>query len=150
MAHVRGHRAVYDEWAAAGAAGWSFDDLLPYFKRSERADGRDPALRGTDGPIRVGPGAIGSPQLLMLSGIGPARQLRALGIDVVADIAAIGANLQDHTMILASYARVRGIIGLRVADASVMPGITNAHPNATVLAIAERAADLIRAGRREG
>ena len=42
--------------------------------------------------------------------------------------------------------RVRGITGLRVADASVMPVIPNAHPAATVLAIAERAADLI-AGR---
>ena len=39
--------------------------------------------------------------------------------------------------------RVRGITGLRVADASVMPVIPNAHLNATVLAIAEKAADLI-------
>jgi choline dehydrogenase-like flavoprotein len=39
--------------------------------------------------------------------------------------------------------QVRGVAGLRVADASVMPVIPNAHPNATVLAIAERAADLI-------
>jgi choline dehydrogenase len=39
--------------------------------------------------------------------------------------------------------KVRGVAGLRVADASIMPAITNAHPNATVLAIAERAADLI-------
>lgn len=38
---------------------------------------------------------------------------------------------------------VRGISGLRVADASVMPVIPNAHLNATVLAIAEKAADLI-------
>src|SRR5207244_2587310 len=51
MAHVRGHRAVYDGWAA-GAIGWGFADLLPYFRRSEHADG-DPALRGTSGPIRV-------------------------------------------------------------------------------------------------
>ena len=39
--------------------------------------------------------------------------------------------------------RVRGVAGLRVADASVMPVLPNAHPNATVLAIAERAAELL-------
>jgi choline dehydrogenase len=39
--------------------------------------------------------------------------------------------------------QVRGVTGLRVVDASVMPVIPNAHPNATVLAIAERAAELI-------
>ena len=42
--------------------------------------------------------------------------------------------------------RVHGVAGLRVADASVMPAIPNAHPNATVLAIAERAAELIAGG----
>jgi len=209
MAHVRGHRAIYDGWAASGAPGWSFADLLPYFRRTERADGRDPVLRGSAGPIRVAPaadrhpaarafydsliamghpvtedlsgpdqdgvtwldlaistgervssadaylrpamdrpnlvvqadclvtrlnvrvgrctgvsyirdgagqaaaasgevilaaGAIGSPQLLMLSGIGPAGHLRDLGIDPVADIAAVGQNLQDHPMAMASYA----------------------------------------------
>ncbi|HEY7433098.1 MAG TPA: GMC family oxidoreductase N-terminal domain-containing protein, partial [Streptosporangiaceae bacterium] len=210
MAHVRGHRAVYDGWAAAGAPGWGFADLLPCFQRSERADGRDPALRGTSGPVRVAPaaagrhpvarafaralaeaghpvtddlsgrnqegvawvdlaiadgervssadaylrpvlarpnltvetgclarrldvshgrctgvsylrdgapeqaraaaevilcaGAIGSPQLLLLSGIGPAQQLRARGIDLVADMAEVGENLQDHPIILVSYA----------------------------------------------
>ena len=205
MAHVRGHRALYDGWPE----GWRFADLLPHFRRSERADGRDPALRGTGGPIRVTPvtrphpvarafvtalaeagyprtddlsgrvqegvawadlamadglrvsaadaylspaldrpnltvlpdcmvtelhvehgrctgvgyvragvretpraaaevvlsaGAIGSPQLLMLSGIGPAGQLRGLGIEPVADLPGVGANLQDHPVILASYA----------------------------------------------
>ena len=55
MAHVRGHRAVYDGWAAGGAAGWGYADLLPYFRRSEHAGGRDPALRGTSGPVRVAP-----------------------------------------------------------------------------------------------
>jgi choline dehydrogenase len=210
MAHMRGHRAVYDGWAAAGAVGWGFADLLPYFRRSEHADG-DPALRGTSGPVRVAPvpepdrhpvarafagalaglgcpatddlsgprqegvawadlaisggqrvspadaylrpvvhrpnlvvqarclvtrlhvrhgrcaavsylrdgaparaytvgevivcaRAVGSPQLLMLSGIGPAGPLRALGIDPVADIPGVGGNLQDHPIVMASYA----------------------------------------------
>ena len=207
MAHVRGHRAVYDGWAAVGAEGWGFAGLLPYFRRSENADGRDRQLRGTDGPVQVGPasvrhpiarafaealaaagcpvtddlsgqrqegvawidlaiasgerassadaylrpvlsrpnlaveteclvtgldfqrrrctgvrylrsgvparaeaaaevilsaGAIGTPQLLMLSGIGPARQLRSLGIEVVADVAGVGDNLQDHPVVLVS------------------------------------------------
>ncbi len=213
MVHVRGHRAVYDGWAAAGATGWGFADLLPYFKRSERTQGRDQALRGTDGAVRVGPagadrhpvaqaffgaladagypstddlsgrrqegaawidlaiadgqrvssadaylrpaasrgnlvvqadclvtrlrvtgqgrctgvtyvrggtqdqaevgpsgevivcaGAIGSPRLLLLSGIGPAAHLRTLGIEPVAEVPGVGANLQDHPIILASYA----------------------------------------------
>jgi choline dehydrogenase len=211
LAHVRGHRTVYDSWAAGGAAGWGFPDLLPYFRRSERAEDRDPKLRGTDGPVRVGPvpegerhpvaiafaaalrgagypaaedlsgamqegigwvdlavadgeracsaeaylrpmagrpnlelavgclvtglqvrrgqctgvsfvrggapasaraasevivcaGAVGSPQLLLLSGIGPARQLRTLGIDAVADVPGVGQNLQDHPVVLVSYA----------------------------------------------
>jgi choline dehydrogenase-like flavoprotein len=55
MAHVRGHPAVYDSWAAAGAAGWGHADLLPYFRRSEHAAGRDPALRGAAGPVRIAP-----------------------------------------------------------------------------------------------
>jgi choline dehydrogenase len=208
MAHVRGHPALYDRWPE----GWRFADLLPYFRRSERADGRDPALRGTDGPVRVTPvspaagphpaasafvaaltaaghprtddlngrrpegvawadlaladgkrvsaadaylrpaldrpnltvltdclvtrlhvergrcrgvgyvragnrqavragsevvlaaGAIGSPQLLMLSGIGPPAHLRDVGIETVHGLPGVGANLQDHPVILASYA----------------------------------------------
>jgi choline dehydrogenase len=211
MAHVRGHRSVYDDWAAAGAKGWSFADLLPYFRRSESAAGGDPDLRGQDGPIKVAPvpeacrhpvaaafaaaltvsgwpatddlsgpdqegvcwvdlaiadaervssadgylrpmlgkpnlvvqpdclvtgltvsrgrctavsylcggepaeancagevvlcaGAIGSPQLLMLSGVGPAGRLRSLGIDVAADLPGVGQDLQDHPIAFASYA----------------------------------------------
>ena len=211
MAHMRGHQAVYDGWAAAGATGWGYADLLPYFRRSEHADGRDPDLRGTDGPVRVAPvpetgrhpvavafaeslaqigcpvtddlsgarqegvawadlaidggqrvspadaylrparhrpnlviradclvtglqirhgrctgvrylsagapaqahtageviicaGAVGSPQLLQLSGIGPAWYLRTLAITPVADIPGVGDNLQDHPTALACYA----------------------------------------------
>ncbi|WP_326837421.1 GMC family oxidoreductase N-terminal domain-containing protein [Amycolatopsis rhabdoformis] len=59
MAHLRGHPAGYDAW---GVDGWRFDDLLPYFRRSETAAaGRDPKYRGTDGPMRVGPPPVRHP-----------------------------------------------------------------------------------------
>ncbi len=46
--------------------------------------------------VIVTAGAIGSPRLLLLSGIGPEDELKALGIDVVADLPGVGRNLQDH------------------------------------------------------
>jgi choline dehydrogenase len=49
-------------------------------------------------------GAINSPQLLLLSGIGPADQLRALGIPVVVDLPGVGQNLQDHLDVAVAYA----------------------------------------------
>ena len=48
-------------------------------------------------------GAIGSPQLMLLSGIGPRTELEALGIPVVADLEGVGGNLQDHLNIGQSY-----------------------------------------------
>jgi choline dehydrogenase len=61
MTFTRGHRSSYDSWVRAGAKGWGFDDLLPYFKRSENTEGRDPALRGVGGPLTVGPAALSNP-----------------------------------------------------------------------------------------
>ncbi len=46
MFHLRGHRANYDAWAASGAHGWSYAELLPYFMRSEQTAGRDPNATG--------------------------------------------------------------------------------------------------------
>ena len=48
-------------------------------------------------------GVIGSPQLLLLSGIGPADDLRALGLDVRADLPGVGANLHDHALATVLY-----------------------------------------------
>lgn len=53
MMFVRGHRASYSTWETVGAESWGFEDLLPYFMRSETAVGGDPALRGQSGPMRV-------------------------------------------------------------------------------------------------
>ena len=200
MVYVRGHAHDFDHWADAGASGWSYADVLPYFKRMERSHGGEQGWRGTDGPLHVQRGprtnplyaafteagrqagfeltddyngskqegfgpmeqtihkgrrwsaanaylrpalkrqnvslvngfarrvvienqratgveidvrgkiqvvkarrevivaasSINSPKLLMLSGIGPAAQLRENGIDIVADRPGVGGNLQDH------------------------------------------------------
>jgi choline dehydrogenase len=76
-------------------------------------------LRGPSGLLRVrahrevivSAGAVRSPQLLQLSGIGPARLLESLGVPVLVDRAAVGANLRDHHSVRLSQ-RVRGIVTL--------------------------------------
>ena len=208
MVYMRGHRSDYDHWAALGNAGWSFDDVLPYFKRAEHNERGADEFHGTGGPLNVmdlrspnrfGPifveagkqagfahntdfngaeqegvgmhqvthkggerfssakayitpnlarpnlkvitgahatrvlmggrraigveymqggarqqvrakrevlvsaGALLSPQLLMLSGIGPADHLKQHGVPVLLDAPGVGANLHDHVDIVQVY-----------------------------------------------
>lgn len=207
MVYIRGHKWDYDNWAELGCDGWSYDDVLPVFKRCEdNARGANP-YHGAGGPLFVmdqhwpqagslafveaaaelqlprnsdfngasqdgfglyqvtqkggerwtaarayvepardrmeiitgaltekilvengratgvviaqgwgrkrtvrargavvlSAGAFGSPQILQLSGIGPAAHLQSLGIDVVHDKAAVGADLQDHIDYVSSF-----------------------------------------------
>ena len=51
MAYVRGHRADYDRWAASGLTDWSYDKVLPYFRKQETWEGGASAYRGGDGPL---------------------------------------------------------------------------------------------------
>jgi choline dehydrogenase len=53
MIYIRGNRADYDGWAAAGCDGWGYDDVLPYFKRSEDNERGGDAFHGTGGPMSV-------------------------------------------------------------------------------------------------
>lgn len=53
MAYVRGNRGDYDRWAAGGAHGWGYDEVLPYFRRLEHWEGGANAYRGADGPLSV-------------------------------------------------------------------------------------------------
>jgi choline dehydrogenase len=219
MLFVRGNRQNFDDWAADGCPGWSYDDVLPSYQRLENWEDGATAYRGTGGPVQVtrvkgltpasegfieafarttgtkkiddyngpeqegvstfqqsvrdglrystsvaylGPdrpanlhvvtgatvsrilvgkgratgvelltaqgrttitatrevvlsaGVYGSPQLLMLSGIGPAAHLSPLGIDVVADLP-VGENLHDHLFVpitfLTASGRNRGTAG---------------------------------------
>ncbi|MEV6109697.1 FAD-dependent oxidoreductase [Streptomyces sp. NPDC051940] len=198
MLFVRGHRSNYDDWAADGCAGWSYDEVLPSFRRLEDWEGGASEVRGAGGPIKVSrqrdltpasaalveaigetlktpanddyngatqegvgvvqmssdkgvrysaskgylgkgagvrlitgataarvvveggravgvelldgrvvraarevvlsAGVVGSPQLLMLSGVGPADHLREHGIDVRSDLP-VGDNLHDHLFV---------------------------------------------------
>jgi choline dehydrogenase len=85
----RGRRAVGVRWRQAGVL------------RSARCRGE----------VVLAAGAIGSPQILMLSGIGPAEHLRAHGIDMLLDRPGVGANLQDHLQLRLIY-KVQGITTL--------------------------------------
>jgi len=63
-----------------------------------RAEGRLHTVRATREVVLSG-GAVNSPQLLMLSGIGPADHLREVGVDVVHDLPGVGGGLQDHPLV---------------------------------------------------
>jgi choline dehydrogenase-like flavoprotein len=53
MIYIRGNRADYDEWAAMGADGWGYADVLPYFRRSEDNERGADAYHGVGGPLSV-------------------------------------------------------------------------------------------------
>ncbi|MEM1236730.1 MAG: choline dehydrogenase [Pseudomonadota bacterium] len=65
MIYVRGHAKDFDHWRDSGAEGWSYADVLPYFKRMENwhdgGHGGDPEWRGTDGPLHVSRGKRDNP-----------------------------------------------------------------------------------------
>ena len=53
MVYIRGHRSDYDQWAALGNTGWSYADVLPYFKRSEDNSELNGEYHGKGGPLHV-------------------------------------------------------------------------------------------------
>ncbi|WP_371784755.1 GMC family oxidoreductase [Streptosporangium subroseum] len=121
MVFVRGHRSSYDAWVGAGAEGWGFDDLLPYLRRSEHTEGRDPVLRGVGGPLTVTPPS--SPHPVSEAALAAAAEL---GYPAAEDINAgleEGFGLAD-----------RNIVGGRrqsAADAYLLPVLH--RPNLTVV-----------------
>ncbi|MCI4664814.1 MAG: GMC family oxidoreductase N-terminal domain-containing protein [Neomegalonema sp.] len=70
------------------------------------------------GEVILAAGAIGSPQLLQLSGVGPGALLQSLGIETLLDRPAVGGNLQDHLQIRCAY-RVEGVSTLNTRSASL-------------------------------
>ena len=53
MVYIRGHRWDYDHWASLGNPGWAYDDVLPYFRKSEGNEALKDDLHGTSGPLNV-------------------------------------------------------------------------------------------------
>ena len=118
-----GTRAVGVEYRQHGPAG---------------AGGQGQPRQVRAGQVILCGGAINSPQLLQLSGVGPAGLLREHGIDAVADLPGVGENLQDHLEVYVQYAckqpvsmapalkwRNRPVIGARWLFGRTGPGATN-------------------------
>ena len=53
MVYQRGHPSDYDGWAASGAVGWAYDDVLPYFRKMQHQERGESTIHGVGGPINV-------------------------------------------------------------------------------------------------
>lgn len=73
LVYIRGQQQDYDAWAAAGCDGWSYDEVLPYFRRSERQQRGGDRYHGTEGPLGVSD--LDERNLLCESFIDSAREL---------------------------------------------------------------------------
>src|SRR5882672_8213539 len=73
-----------------------------------------------DKEVILAAGAIGSPKLLMLSGVGEAKALRGLGIDVVENLPGVGENLQDHVLVSGVVFKYKGKMPDRPADSNAV------------------------------
>jgi choline dehydrogenase len=76
MAYVWGDPAEYDSWSQSGVTGWSFQDLLPYFKRLECNVYAQNPLRGREGPMRITDRGVVDPDPISDAWVSACRQLR--------------------------------------------------------------------------
>ena len=104
-------RPNFEMWTSAHAAKLIVETQPDGRKRCTGVqvwDGQQMVTARATGEVILCAGAVNSPQLLQLSGIGPAALLRQYGIDVVHDLPGVGANLQDHLQIRAVF-KVQGV-----------------------------------------
>lgn len=122
MVWNRGHPSDYDAWAAAGAAGWDFSSVLPYFKRAEDWEGGASAWRGAGGPLR-----IERPRAPHPLALGLLEAAATLGVPVIDDMN--GATNEG-----AALANLNAVTGQRrsVAHGYLRPAMAMA--NLTILA----------------
>lgn len=99
MVFTRGNRQDYDSWALAGNAGWSWDEVLPYFKALEDNQHGGNDVRGAGGPLRISDPALLSPVVDQFI-----RAAQRLGVPLVEDLS------------------VRGVEGVGILQASIHNG----------------------------
>src|SRR2546430_742678 len=111
MVYVRGQPADFEDWRAAGNPGWAWSDVLPYFKKLEDHVWGASEFHGAGvqhsvtarREVILSAGAVNSPQLLELSGIGNPELLRSLDLPVLLSVPAVGQGLQDHVAVSYFY-----------------------------------------------
>ncbi|RSZ42385.1 MULTISPECIES: GMC family oxidoreductase N-terminal domain-containing protein [unclassified Variovorax] len=115
-------RPNFELWTGAQVSRLLFETLPDGTRRCTGAEvwnGSEMVTAHAAREVVLSAGAIGSPQILQLSGIGPAELLRQHGIDVVLDATGVGANLQDHLQIRAVY-KIEGAPTLNVMASSMV------------------------------
>lgn len=115
-------RPNFELWTGAQVSRLLFETLPDGTRRCTGAEvwnGSETVTAQATREVILSAGAIGSPQILQLSGIGPAALLRQHGIDVVLDAPGVGANLQDHLQIRAVY-KISGAPTLNVLASSMV------------------------------
>jgi len=61
MIYIRGHARDYDQWRQMGLDGWSYGDVLPYFRKSEHYEGGEDAFHGAHGPLWISDSPLDNP-----------------------------------------------------------------------------------------
>ncbi|MFM9925670.1 GMC family oxidoreductase N-terminal domain-containing protein [Variovorax sp. H27-G14] len=115
-------RPNFELWTGAQVSRLLFETLPDGTRRCTGAEvwnGTEMTTATATREVVLSAGAIGSPQILQLSGVGPAELLRQHGIDVVLDAPGVGANLQDHLQIRAVY-KIDGAPTLNVMASSMV------------------------------
>jgi choline dehydrogenase/4-pyridoxate dehydrogenase len=128
MAYVRGHRHDYDRWAASGLAGWSYADVLPYFRRQERWQGGANLYRGGDGPLATQMCSYSDPLVDAFAAAG-----QAAGYDATADYN--GAQQEGFAV---PQMTIRNGRRCSAADAYLRPALARKNLTVIVRALATR------------
>ena len=114
-------RSNFEMWTSAQAARLVLEKQPDGSTRCTGVqvwDGHEMVTAHADGEVVLSAGAVNSPQLLQLSGIGPGDLLRQHGVEVLHDLPGVGANLQDHLQIRAVF-KVSGVPTLNTLTSSL-------------------------------